>query len=673
MKNQVLVYALVLLTLFSLMHCTNKKASSSPDLDQLYAIQYDNNYKDSLAKVLAPVVEKALNLSNTAYHRAFIDSTLRQLRWTMDSINFKKLAQKNIAYASRKNDVAILASTYNNIGMYYHDSYQLDSTYYYYIKAENSYKELSDSIKIGETKFYQARLLFEKGLYMESETKVSQALSLLSQQPHNPVNFEANQLMGLCLMERKNFHSAEIYLRMAVNQIHLDIAKHKKLDDSRARMAIGNAYGNLAEAYYLQHKFTEAKTYALEGQKYMDENTPIAVVSFLRNTLAQCNYRLTKNRAYIQEVHQSYRDDSIVGNPIRMHYSAMGLAHLYLLEQRKQEAIAWAEVAYFNAKKQQILPQQVEALEFILTQEEYQMHGQVKELIGLRQALVSQENKTRNTFARIAYETEVIEKENGKLKDRIYTIIILVVLLLLALIISTFRAQLKIKNKELQLVKAQRKANKSINKLIIERNLILLDVKKKERDRIAKNLHDSIVNTLFGIRFHLQLLATSQEEAKAILINELQKLEHTTRDISHTLVDNRLLNENQFEQVVTDLVSFQVNAWKTRFSVEFDPRIKFELLDANTKINLFYILQEAIQNVNKYAKASLCTIVFHYATTSFTLLICDNGIGFGNRKGKSIGMGISNMQERARQMHASFSIHTNSKEGTLLKITVPLP
>ena len=292
----------------------------------------------------------------------------------MDSVNFKKLAQKNLDYASRKNDEATLASTYNNIGMYYHDSYQLDSTYYYYIKTENSYKELRDSLNIGETKFYQARLLFEKGLYMESESKVSQALSLLSQQPENPVNFEANQLMGLCLMERKNFPSAEIYLQIAVNQILLDIAKHKKLDDYRARMAIGNAYGNLAEACYLQNKFTEAKTYVLEGQKYMNENTPIMVVSFLRNTLAQCNYRLTNNSAYIQEVRQSYSDDSLLGNSIRMYYSAMSLAQLYLLEQDKPKANAWAEVAYLNATKHQVLPQQVEALEFILTHDEYPIH-----------------------------------------------------------------------------------------------------------------------------------------------------------------------------------------------------------------------------------------------------------------------------------------------------------
>lgn len=670
MRDQVLVYSLVLLAVFSFTHCTNKQLTTSTDIDQLYAVQYDTTYKDSLAKALSSSVAYALTLTNTAHNRSVIDSTLNQLRWTLDSVNFRKLAYKSITFAKRKNDLPHLASTYNNIGMYYHDSYQLDSTFYYYIKTENVYKELHDSVRIGETKFYQARLLFEMGLHMESESKVSQALSLLNQYPLNPVNFEANQLLGLCLMERKNYKEAEIYLKRAVNQILLDMTKHKVLDEKRAKMAIGNAYGNLAEVCYNQNKFEEAKSYVLQGQKYIEKDTPIMLVSFLRNTLAQCNYRLTKNSDYIKEVRQSFTDDSILGNSFRMYYSAMNLAHLYLLDQKPQQANSWAEIAYTNATKHQVLPQQVEALEFLLTHDQYQKHLQVKELIRLRQALTIQENQTRNTFARIAYETEIIEKENNLLKDRIYVIIILGTILLFILIISTFRSRLKIKNKELLLVKAQRKANKSINELIIERSLISLDIKKKERNRIAKNLHDSIVNTLFGIRFHLQMLETPQTAAKDLLIHELQKLENTTRDISHTLVDNNLFNEHQFEQVVTDLVSFQVNAWKTRFSVEFDQQINFEKLDANTKINLFYILQEGIQNVNKYSKATLCTIVFHYTSSSFKLIICDNGIGFEKTDGK--GMGISNMKERSQQINATLSLHSKQGEGTILTVVVPL-
>lgn len=670
MRDQVLVYFLVLVAVFSLTHCTKKQFATATDIDQLYAVQYDNTYKDSLAKELSSSVTHALSLSNNAYNRSVIDSTLRLLRWTLDSVNFQKLANKSVSYALRKNDLPHLASTYNNMGMYYHDSYQLDSTFYYYIKTANVYRELHDSVKIGETKFYQARLLFEMGLHMESESKVSQALSLLNAYPHNPVNFEANQLMGLCLMERNNNKEAENYFKIAVKQILLDIAKYKVLDTKRAKMAIGNAYGNLAEACYNQNKFEEARSYVLEGQKYLEKDTPIMLVSFLRNTLAQCNYRLTQNSDYIQEVRKSFSDDSILGNAFRMHYTAMNLANLYLLEKNHKEAVYWAEVAYNNATTHHVLPQQVQTLEFLLTHSNYPMQEQVKKLIRLRQALTSQENQTRNTFARIAYETETIEKENDLLKDRIYITIILGAVLLLLLIFTIFRYQLKIKNKELLLVKAQRKANESINELIVERNLMSLDIKKSERNRIAKNLHDAVVNTIFGIRFHMQLLETPNEEAKTILIDELEKLENNTRDISHALLDNTLFNENQFEQLVTDLVSFQVNAWNTQFTVTYDPDINFELLEANTKVNLYYILREAIQNTNKYSKAANCDITFTREAQRIKLTIQDNGVGF--EKTDTKGMGLSNMRERAEQVNATITITSKLNKGTTITLWIPL-
>lgn len=671
MKNNVLIYLFPLFIIFSLTHCTKQQLTTPTDIDQLYALYYNNAYKDSLAKTLAPQVAYALRLSNTAANRKTIDSTLQLLRWTMDSVNFNKLAHKSIHYATSKNDWYLLANTYNNMGMYYHDGYQLDSTYYYYIKTENIYKELHDSIKIGETKFYQARLLFEMGLHMESESKVAQALLLLNKYPRNPVNFEANQLMGLCLMERKNNKEAEVYFKKAVDQILLDLNKNKVLDTKRVKMALGNAYGNLAEACYNQNKFSQAKSYALEGEKYIDEETPIMVVSFLRNTLAQCNYRLTADSRYILEVRQSFRDDSILGHAFRMHYTAMNLAQLYKLEHQPQESNRWAAVAYDNATKHNVLPQQIEALEFLLTHEEYQQKNKVVELIQLRQALTDQENKTRNTFSRIAYETEIIEAENDKLREMMLTLIILVASSLFILLLSVFRFQLKIKNKELQLIKAQRKANESIDELIIERNLISLDIKKKERNRIAQNLHDGVVNSIFGIRFHLQLLETPDTKTKALLIQELQNLESSTRDISHALVEHPLFNENQFEQLVSDLVSFQINTWNTKFSVSYDPLINFELLPVNTKINIYYILREAIQNVNKYSKATHCTIDFVLQEHKIKFTIQDNGIGFDKKETK--GMGISNMFERAEQIEATMQLHSSSATGTTITLLIDYP
>ncbi|MDR2221764.1 MAG: tetratricopeptide repeat protein [Flavobacteriaceae bacterium] len=671
MKNRVRTYCFVLLVFFTFIQCTKQTYyTTTTDIDQLYAVQYDKAHKDSIAQSLSSKVKQTLQLSNNLHNRIIIDHILNSLRWSADSINFLKLSKKSIDFASRKNDLSILANTYNNIGMYYHDNQKLDSTFYYYIKTENIYKELHDSIKIGETKFYQARLLFEMGLHMESETKVSQSLSLLNKQQYNPINFEANQLMGLCLMERKNYEEAELYLKKAVEQILTDITKNKVLDQKRAHMAIGNAYGNLAEVCYKQNKFQEAKTFVLEGQKYLEHNSPIMLVSFLRNTLAQTNYRLTNNTKYIAEVIQSYKDDSILGNSFRMHYTAMDLAHLYLLEKNTITANTWAEKAYKNATKYKVIPQQVEALEFLLSNDDYEMRNQVKHLIKLRQTLTKQDNETRNTFARIAYETEIIELEKNKLKDIVSTISISGISLVLLLAISIFRFKLKAKNKELKLVDEQRKANENINELIIERNLIGIDIIKKERNRIAKDLHDSIVNAIFTIRFNLQLLETNNHNKKKILITELQKLENNTRAISHDLMDSLIFNNNKFLQLIKDHIFMQVNSWKTSFFFHSETNINFESFNAEIKVNLFFILREIIQNVNKYSKANKCIITFTKENNKLKLIVSDDGVGF-NQTSKNKGFGIRNINERACKIKGELTINSQQNQGTIITLSIP--
>ncbi|MDR2221766.1 MAG: histidine kinase [Flavobacteriaceae bacterium] len=673
MINKLIPYCLLFTVLFTLTYCTPEKTRIKTDVDQLYAVQYNDKHKDSLAKSINSEVKVALELSNTHHNRKIIDSTLQKLRWTYDSINFKNLSNKAIKYATDKDDKYILASTYNNLGMYYHDLYQLDSTYYYYLKTENVYKSLKDTLKLGETRFYQARLLFEMGLFAESESSVSQSLSLLYNFPNTPIHYEANQLMALCLMERKEYSEAERYLKKALDLMLKDINKNKVLDQKRATMAIIMLYGNLSELSYLQKKYPEAHNYALQGQKYITKNTHPMLVSFLKNNLAKSNFRLTKERKYIQEVIDGYKSDSVLKNNFRMHYASIDIAELYLSENQIKKANEWAKKSYNNAVIHNVIPYQITALEFLLLNDSYEMQPQVKQLIQLRQIVTAEDNQARNRFARIAYETEVIEQENDQLKDIIFIISIGGVTLVFLLIIGIYRFKLKTKSKELRLVRAQKKANDNINELIIERNLIALDVKKKERNRIAKDLHDSVVNTIFTIRFNLQLLDSTNNKNKELLIEELQKLEQNTRQLSHDLIDNELFNENKFSQLVEDLTSMQINAWKTTFKVKHDPTINFDLINAETKVNIFYILREAIQNVNKYSHAKNCIITFSGRTNGMQLTIEDNGIGFDNSHNNSNGIGLSNIKERAQQINAIVTINSYINQGTTISLFIPYP
>jgi signal transduction histidine kinase len=656
---------------FTLTYCTtdSKHLDLGTDLDQLYALQYDNHHKDSLAETLDFEVESALALKNTAANRLLMDSILRKLRWTNDSIDFKKLSTKAIDYAIDKGDKYFLASTYNNIGMYYHDLYQLDSTYYYYLKTENVYKSLKDTLKLGEGRFYQARLLFEMGLFRESEAKVAQALSFLKKYPNTPVHYEANQLMSLCLSERKEYSEGQIYLRKALQLMLKDKGKYKILDKKRSTMAITMLYGNLSELSYLQMNYKEARDYALEGHKYVSKNTHPILVSFINNNRAKSGYQLFKNPIYLEELIKCYDTDSTLNYGFRMYYTAIDLAKLYQSDGDCQNANKWGDTAYGIATHNKVLPWQVEALEFLLLNDDYTKKDEVKLLIQLRQTLSSQENTARDQFARIAYETESIEEENSRLKEIIAFVVIVAIALLFALVIFIFYIKLKAKNKELKFEEEQRVANENISELMVERNFIGNDILKRERGRIAKDLHDGNVNTIFTIRFNLQLLETNNPEAKELLVKELHKLEDNTRNISHDLMENLLFKENSFIKLLEEHIRLQVNSWNTAFDLQVDKAINWGTFDSATQVNLFFIVKEAIQNVNKYSKAEQCIISFTRENDSLKLVIKDNGVGFDSSI-KNKGLGIDNMHERAKKINGELMIKSKRNKGTMVVLKV---
>ncbi|PTT02567.1 sensor histidine kinase, partial [Flavobacterium sp. HMWF030] len=103
----------------------------------------------------------------------------------------------------------------------------------------------------------------------------------------------------------------------------------------------------------------------------------------------------------------------------------------------------------------------------------------------------------------------------------------------------------------------------------------------------------------------------------------------------------------------------------------FDPHIKWELVNNTVKINLYRIVQEALQNCNKYANANIIRVEFKSEIDYLFLSIFDDGLGFNVKRTKS-GIGIQNIQYRAAECKGNATIKSAKGEGTLLIIKVPI-
>jgi signal transduction histidine kinase len=662
-------FILVVSTLL-LVNCSKSKQVSKTDYDQLFAVWYDNDHKDSLARLLKPAVDIALKLENNASNRVVIDSVLDQLRWTRDSVSFFKLSNKAIRYAKAKSDHQMLANAYNDIGMYYHDLGVLDSTFYYYIKAENSYREFGDSVKMGEMEFYQARVLFEQGVHMESEVKVSKSLSMLGNNPLSPIPFEANSLMALCLIERKDYKSAQDYFLKGLSLMQKDYNKNLVLEQDRLLLAMTMLYLNLSDVAYLLKDYESAIEYATTGLTHTIANTPLLLTAVLKANINASNLLLDDSKGnltnadfYLREVIDVYYQALNVNSLIFANHQAMMIAELYLAINNSTEALVWAEKSYNLSKERKIIIDQRTALEFILKYSAIKDSRKIDEIIALSHTIEEQDYLTRNRFARLAFETEEIETENNALKNLILIIVIVSLAIILGLSVGVFFYRLNNKEKKLQFVKQQQKADESIYQLILEKNSIKLKTKKAVYSKIAKDIHDGIVNGIFTIRFNLQQLGTDNENLKGRLIKELENLEKATRDISHALVDSEIFKEVNFSGLVEELVEMQKNKWQTKFIFHQDKKVNLEKLSAIKKINIYYIIREAIQNVNKYAQASECSISITHNSEGVFIQVEDNGIGFEPLAVNS-GLGLKNMKERAAVLKSKLYIETVKDSGT---------
>ena len=197
----------------------------------------------------------------------------------------------------------------------------------------------------------------------------------------------------------------------------------------------------------------------------------------------------------------------------------------------------------------------------------------------------------------------------------------------------------------------------------------------KEKKRVAQELHDGVLGRMFGVRMNLDSLNKFQDELamdqRNSYLSELKNIEQDIREISHDL--NREKSEliNNFVAIVDNLLEEQRKTFATKLVSTIDKSLKWDVIENSVKINLYRILQESLQNCNKYANATLINVELKKKDDSIVLSIRDNGVGF-NIKSKKKGIGLQNMISRTKDCNGSFDIFSTLGEGSTICVTIPI-
>ena len=194
----------------------------------------------------------------------------------------------------------------------------------------------------------------------------------------------------------------------------------------------------------------------------------------------------------------------------------------------------------------------------------------------------------------------------------------------------------------------------------------------EDRDRIARDLHDSIIQDLFAIGLSLQGLSerTDDEATTAMLDDAVDRLDGAVETLRRYIYELKTSDDLRrgFAERVEDLVDRLSGPYPTPVEVSFDT--DGDLLDARTAEEALKLLTEALSNALRHAGASKISVSARVSDHIATLTVADNGHGFDPETVQR-GMGLLNMAERAHRLGGEVRVDSG-EGGTSVEISVPV-
>lgn len=199
----------------------------------------------------------------------------------------------------------------------------------------------------------------------------------------------------------------------------------------------------------------------------------------------------------------------------------------------------------------------------------------------------------------------------------------------------------------------------------------------EERERIAMDLHDGVIQSIYAVGLQLEDVAERVEDgskpARAQIEATINSLNGVIKDIRSYIFDLRpsVSKIEDLPAAISDLAEdLRVNTL-IEADVTLDGTLNGYLSDAQA-IGLYHITQEALNNIGKHSKASTARVALSSDGRSVRLEIHDNGVGLPAEGAQHGGQGIRNMQDRANALGATIAFESEEQKGTTIRVVMPL-
>ncbi|MBL7737684.1 MAG: hypothetical protein JNK14_00570 [Chitinophagaceae bacterium] len=475
--------------------------------------------------------------------------------------------------------------------------------------------------------------------------------------------------IGWAMMELNQFEQA-------ISNFHKGLAliKEKNLPETYS----GVIYNNLASSYGSLNKVDSAYKYAqIAIQKAKAQNDIVAHANGL-NILGTAQEKMGNLQGALQSFLESKPLREKVGDPFFIVSDQAELANLYAKLGKTDEGIATGMQALETAKTNNItakLPMIYTALasNYEAAKDFEKAAATYRKINELKDSMYADANPKALAEMRTKYETEkqewIIQQQKNKIARQNFIFLgIAGLALMLGLLAYSYYKRFKLK-KEKQLQAEIMRQQELATKAVIE-------AEEEERQRIARDLHDSIGQMMSAAKMNLSAFESEtrfdneeQRHAFEKIIRLVDDSCKEVRHVSHNMMPNALL-KNSLASAIRDFID---KMDKKALQVHLYTEGLDERLDSNTETVFYRVIQECVNNVIKHAAASNLDISVVRDKDGISATIEDNGKGFDtNDKEKFEGIGLKNIFTRVEYLKGTAEFDSAPGRGTAVSIHVPL-
>lgn len=199
----------------------------------------------------------------------------------------------------------------------------------------------------------------------------------------------------------------------------------------------------------------------------------------------------------------------------------------------------------------------------------------------------------------------------------------------------------------------------------------------EERERISKELHDGVIQSIYSVGMALQAAGSMIEEDPALvrqrIDDAIRELDGVVRDVRSYIFDLRpsLVEERSIDEAIARLTrELEVNTLAgTKIDLDRDALGR---LDGHQQFHVVQIVREILSNVARHSRASNVRVSSALRDGTVVIEVEDDGIGF-DRDTVRRGHGLRNIDQRVRALEGSIDIVTRDPRGTKHVLRVPLP